>query len=72
MFVIMRADGSSGIDVQGRIGAQFPALGTVAWTVLIIGLGVTVISVLLIAPNTRFRPERTSIPRSRAETVLDE
>jgi len=51
MFVIMQADGSPGIDVQGRIAAQFPALGTVAWTVLSIGLGAIVVSVLLIAPS---------------------
>lgn len=51
MFVIMNADGSAGVDVQGRIGAQFPALGTVAWIVLVIGLGVTAVSVLLIAPS---------------------
>jgi hypothetical protein len=38
-------------DVQGRIAAQFPALGTVAWTVLSIGLGAIVVSVLLIAPR---------------------
>lgn len=55
MFVIMKADGSPGIDVHGRIGAQFPALGTVAWTVLVVGLGVTVVGVLLIAPSLRRR-----------------
>jgi hypothetical protein len=53
MFVIMNADGSAGIDVSGRIGAEFPALGTVAWTVLIIGVGVTAVSVLLIRPRRR-------------------
>ena len=53
MFVIMNADGSSGIDVDARIGAEFPALGTVAWTVLIIGAGVTVIGVLLVRPGGR-------------------
>jgi hypothetical protein len=53
MFVIMNADGSSGIDVDARIGAEFPALGTVAWAVLIIGAGVTVIGVLLVRPGGR-------------------
>jgi hypothetical protein len=48
MFVIMNADGSAGIDVDARIGAQFPALGTIAWTVLVVGLGVTAIGVLLV------------------------
>jgi hypothetical protein len=53
MFVIMNDDGSAGIDVDARIGAEFPALGTVAWTVLIIGLGVTAISVLILRPRSR-------------------
>ena len=53
MFVIMNADGSAGIDVDARIGAEFPALGTVAWAVLIIGAGVTVIGVLLVRPGGR-------------------
>jgi hypothetical protein len=53
MFVIMNADGSAGIDVDARIGAEFPALGTVAWTVLIVGLGVTAIGVLLVRPGRR-------------------
>jgi hypothetical protein len=53
MFVIMRADGLAGIDVRARIGAEFPALGTVGWTVLIVGAGLTVVSVLLIAPGAR-------------------
>jgi hypothetical protein len=55
MFVIMNADGSAGIDVDARIGAEFPALGTIAWTVLVAGLGVSVIGVLLIAPSVRRR-----------------
>jgi hypothetical protein len=53
MFVIMNADGSAGIDVDARIGAEFPALGTVAWAVLIAGVGVTVIGVLLVRPGRR-------------------
>jgi hypothetical protein len=53
MFVVMNADGSAGIDVEAQIGAEFPALGTVAWTVLIVGLGVTVGGVLLVAPSAR-------------------
>jgi hypothetical protein len=52
-FVIMNADGSAGIDVDARIGAEFPALGTVAWTVLIIGVGVTAVGVLLVRPGRR-------------------
>jgi hypothetical protein len=43
----------AGIDVRARIGAEFPALGTVGWTVLIVGAGLTVVSVLLIAPGAR-------------------
>jgi hypothetical protein len=51
MFVVMNADGSAYVDVDARIGAQFPALGTIAWTVLIIGVGVTVVGVLLLRPR---------------------
>jgi hypothetical protein len=53
MFVVMNADGSAGIDVDARIGAEFPALGTVAWTVLIVGTGVTAVGVLLVRPGRR-------------------
>jgi hypothetical protein len=53
VFVIMNADGSAGIDVEGRIGAEFPALGTVAWTVLIVGIGLAGIGVLLVRPGHR-------------------
>jgi hypothetical protein len=53
VFVVMNADGSAGIDVDARIGAEFPALGTVAWSVLVVGLGVTVIAVLLVRPARR-------------------
>jgi UPF0716 family protein affecting phage T7 exclusion len=52
-FVVMNADGSAGIDVDARIGAEFPALGTVAWSVLIIGVGVTVAGILLVRPRRR-------------------
>ncbi|NYJ07305.1 hypothetical protein [Petropleomorpha daqingensis] len=51
VFVVMNADGSAGVDVDGRIGAEFPALGTVAWTVLIVGAGITVVGVLLVRPR---------------------
>jgi hypothetical protein len=53
MFVVMNADGSAGIDVDARIGAEFPALGTVAWTVLIVGAGITGVGVLLVRPRPR-------------------
>jgi len=53
VFVVMNANGSAGIDVDGRIGAEFPALGTVAWAVLIVGAGVTVVGVLLVRPGRR-------------------
>jgi hypothetical protein len=55
MFVIMRPDGSAGIDVRARIGAEFPALGTVGWTVLVVGVGLTALIVPLIAPGARRR-----------------
>jgi hypothetical protein len=55
MLVVMNADASAGVTVQAGVGATVPALGTVAWTVLIGGLVVSLIGVLLIALASRRR-----------------
>ena len=56
MLVVMNTDGSAGVSVQARAGATVPALGTISWTVLGIGIGVTAIGVLLIVLAARRRP----------------
>ena len=59
-LVVMKADGSAGLSVQARAGATAPALGGLAWTVLLIGVVVTLVGVLLIVLAAR---------RSRRESV---
>jgi hypothetical protein len=49
----MNADASAGVSVQARAGATVPALGTLAWTVLGIGIAVTLIGVLIIVLAAR-------------------
>jgi hypothetical protein len=56
MLVVMNADASAGLVVQGRIGATAPSLDGLAWGVLIAGLVVTIIGVLLVAFAIRRRP----------------
>jgi hypothetical protein len=56
MLVVMNADGSAGLAVDGRIGATAPALDGLAWGVLIAGLVATVIGLLLVALAIRRRP----------------
>jgi hypothetical protein len=36
--VVMNADGSPGVDVDARVGANLPILGEIAWTALGLGL----------------------------------
>jgi hypothetical protein len=48
LFVVMNADGSAGVAVDGRIGATVPALGGLAWGVLGTGLFLVVVGGLLL------------------------
>ena len=48
MLVIMNADGSAGLQVEGRVGAEFPALEGIAWGLLIGGALLTAVAVLLL------------------------
>jgi hypothetical protein len=48
MLVVMNADGSAGLQVEARVGAEFPALAGIAWTVLVGGLLLIALAVLLI------------------------
>jgi hypothetical protein len=57
MFVVMNADGSAGVDVQARIGAEVPALGGIGWGALIAGLVVTLAAVLLLVLGIRRRSD---------------
>ena len=56
MLVIMNADGSADVAVDARIGATVPALGGLAWGVLITGLLLTALAGLVIALAIRRRP----------------
>jgi hypothetical protein len=55
-LVVMNSDASSGVSVTARAGATVPALGSISWTVLGIGVGITLIGVLLIVLAARRRP----------------
>src|SRR4051794_8197302 len=55
-LVVMNSNGSSGVSVTARAGATGPALGSIAWTVLGVGIGITLIGGLLIVPAPRRRP----------------
>jgi hypothetical protein len=57
MFVIMNADGSAGVDIEGRIGVEAPALAAVGWTVSAIGVLVTLVAGLLVRRAFRFRAQ---------------
>jgi len=61
LLVIMNADGSAGVAVDARIGAEVPALGGIAWGVLGAGVVFTLIAVLLLVSGIR-RPARYSAP----------
>ncbi|SDC03594.1 hypothetical protein SAMN05660690_0285 [Geodermatophilus telluris] len=51
VLVVMNADGSAGVDVQGRVGAELPALAGIGCAVLGAGLVVTLLAVLLVRPG---------------------
>jgi hypothetical protein len=61
-LVVMNSDASSGVSVTARAGATVPALGSIAWTVLGFGIGVTLIGVLLIVLAARRRPAPGAAP----------
>jgi hypothetical protein len=54
-LVIMNADGSPGIDVDGRFGLHVPRLTTIGWTLLGGGLGVLLIGVTVLILGLRTR-----------------
>jgi hypothetical protein len=56
MLVVMNADGSAGVAVDGRVGATVPALGGVAWGLLVSGLVLAVLGALLVALAIRRSP----------------
>jgi hypothetical protein len=56
MLVVMNSDASAGVAVTARAGATVPALGSISWTVLGVGIAVTVVGVLLIVLAARRRP----------------
>jgi hypothetical protein len=63
MLVVMNADGAAGVQVQGRIGAEFPAITGLAWGVLIGGLLLTAVAVLLLVIAARTpRDRRPPLP----------
>jgi hypothetical protein len=64
LFVVMNADGSAGVSMDARVGATLPALGGLAWGVLITGLFLTVIGVLLLVLAIRRRPAVVAGPPS--------
>ncbi|MGY1617429.1 hypothetical protein ACI797_11885 [Geodermatophilus sp. SYSU D00691] len=57
VFVVMNADGSGIVDVRARIGAEFPALGTVAWGITALGVVVALLTWVLLRAGTRVRME---------------
>jgi hypothetical protein len=59
---VMNSDGSSGVDVTGRVGATVPSLTGLAWGLLATGFAVSVIAVLLIVLAARRGSRRTGPP----------
>lgn len=53
MLVVMNADGSAGLQVQARVGAEFPALAGIGWGLLIGGAILTAIAVALLVVAAR-------------------
>jgi hypothetical protein len=77
MFVVMNADGSPWVEVEGRIGADVPALGWIAWGALGVGSVLTLVGVRLLVratrptwdPSVQYRqPQRDWSPRPRQTT----
>jgi hypothetical protein len=66
MFVVMNADGSPGVEVEARIGAEFPALGWIAWGALVGGSVLTFVGVRLLVRAYRLRwdPSRYRQPQA--------
>jgi hypothetical protein len=62
LFVVMNADASAGVAIDARVGATFPALPELAWSLLGIGLLLTLIGTLLLAIAARSRPGRHTGP----------
>jgi hypothetical protein len=58
MLVVMNADGSPGLQVEARVGAEFPALTPIGWGVLIGGLLLTAVAVVLLVVGIRTPPDR--------------
>ena len=54
MFVVMNADGSQWVEVEGRIGAELPELVWIGWGALGVGAVLTVVAVRLL--SRAFRP----------------
>lgn len=61
-LVVMNADASAVVAVQAGVGATVPALGSIAWFVLILGLVVSLIGVLLIVLASRRRADHPATP----------
>ncbi len=62
MFVVMNADGSAGVHVRARIGAELPALGVIGWSLLIGGLVVTFMAGVLLTVAVRRPSDRRPSP----------
>jgi hypothetical protein len=60
VFVVMNADGTQRVEVEGRIGAEIPALGWIGWGALAIGSGLTFVAARLLVRGLR-RPEDPSL-----------
>jgi hypothetical protein len=60
--VVMNADGSAGVDVDLRVGAELPSLTAIAWGVLVAGVLLGLVALLLIALAVRRRPARGPYP----------
>jgi len=53
MLVVMNADGSAGLQVEARVGAEFPALAGIGWGLLIGGAILTAIAIALLVVAAR-------------------
>jgi hypothetical protein len=53
MFVVMNADGSQRVEVEGRIGAEVPALAWIGWGALVVGSVLTFVAVRLLVRGSR-------------------
>ncbi len=69
MLVVMNADGSAGLQVEARVGAEFPALAGIGWGVLIGGLLLTAIALLLLTIGIRTPQDRRPSPPSTPGAV---